>query len=116
MKTFFHILTIGWVISISFLACSAQVDVGQKTSEEVILVLDNEEWQFVDVRTPAEVERGYLKGTDFFMNFNHYDFEKKVETLDKSRPVLLICRSGSRSQRAATLLVEKGFEDVYNLE
>jgi rhodanese-related sulfurtransferase len=116
MKVFLHISMIAWLVSIGLSACSAQTEVGQKSGDQVTPLLDDEQWQLVDVRTPAEIDRGYLKGTDFFINFNSYDFEDKVESLDASQPVLLICRSGSRSQRAANLLVEKGFEAVYNLE
>jgi rhodanese-related sulfurtransferase len=116
MKVIVQFLSIGWILSLGFLACTGQTPVQQKTAQETIPLIENDDWQFVDVRTPAEVKRGFLKGTDYFMNFNHYDFENKVENLDKSRPVLMICRSGARSQRAAKLLLEKGFDKVYNLE
>jgi|SRR6056297_686197 len=116
MKTYVQTLTIAALILIGFFACSGQNEIEEKQSQDIIPIIENEDWQFVDVRTPAEVERGYLKGTDYFFNYNSYQFEEQVETLDKSRPVLLICRSGSRSGRAAKLLSEKGFEEVYNLK
>lgn len=116
MKTYIKTLFLSGIALISFFACTGQNEVEQKQSEEVIDNIENSNWQFVDVRTPAEVERGYLKGTDHFFNYNDYRFEEQVKTLDKSRPVLLICRSGARSGRAAKLLKEKGFEEVYDLK
>jgi rhodanese-related sulfurtransferase len=116
MKRTLTLFSISWLLALSFFACSGQSQVQQIKAEDVIPQIEQEDWQFVDVRTPGEVERGYLKGTDHFFNYNSTDFEKKVENLDKSRPVLFICHSGVRSRRAAQLLVKKGFTDVYDLQ
>jgi len=34
---------------------------------------------------------------------------------DKSTPIVLVCRSGGRSGRAAQMLVTNGFEEVFNM-
>lgn len=34
---------------------------------------------------------------------------------DKSTPIVLVCRSGGRSGRAAEMLVANGFENVFNM-
>jgi rhodanese-related sulfurtransferase len=39
----------------------------------------------------------------------------RVSELDKDTPVAVICATGSRSQSAAALLGQKGFETVYNV-
>lgn len=116
MKRTLTLLSINWLFVFSFLACSGQTEVQLKKAEDVIPQIEREDWQLVDVRTPEEINRGYLKGTDHFFDYNSTKFEKQVEILDKSRPVLLICRSGARSHRAAQLLVKKGFTEVYDLE
>ena len=47
------------------------------------------------------------------------DFVKEITELvkgDKNRKIILICHTGSRSQRAAKLLSENGFTNVYDIE
>ena len=68
----------------------------------------------VDVRTPQEYEAGHIPEA---VNINMYDpaFFARVQELDRSRPVYLYCRSGSRSQGAAELLTRIGFRSVFNL-
>lgn len=71
--------------------------------------------QIVDVRTPEEFTSGALPGAKNF-NINSSDFEKNLETLDKSKPVLVYCLSGGRSGNAAGIMADKGFKEVYNME
>ena len=40
----------------------------------------------------------------------------EAERLPRDRPLLLICRSGRRSERAMRILLDLGFEDVQNLK
>jgi rhodanese-related sulfurtransferase len=69
----------------------------------------------IDVRTPAEIKQGYIKGTSKFMDINSADFEKNINNLDKTKTYVMVCRSGARSGRAGQLMVNKGFKKVYNL-
>ena len=69
----------------------------------------------VDVRTPEEFAEGHIaKAVN--MNVNDNDFESKIATLDKEKPVMVYCRSGGRSAKAAGILKEKGFKHVYDLD
>jgi rhodanese-related sulfurtransferase len=105
------------LMAVAVWSCQAQSEHFERLSpEEVMEQMPESSWQIVDVRTPAEVKRGYLKGTTYFFDFNSYDFEEQVEQLDTAQAVLLICRSGARSSRAAELLKEKGFGEVYDLK
>lgn len=98
-------------------SCQGQADHFERLGpEEVVKQIPESSWQIVDVRTPSEVERGYLKGTTYFFDFNNYDFKEQVEQLDTAQAVLLICRSGARSARAAKVLQEKGFREIYDLK
>jgi thioredoxin len=51
-------------------------------------------------------------------NINWYDadFATKVGKLDKSKPVFVYCKAGSRSAQAAGKLSELGFKEIYSLE
>lgn len=68
--------------------------------------------QFVDVREPGEVAAGTLPGT---MNIPLGELAGRIDELDPSRRVVLLCRSGGRSTTAAQMLTAAGFGDVVNL-
>jgi rhodanese-related sulfurtransferase len=70
--------------------------------------------QIVDVRTPEEFAQGHLKGA---VNIDFYSptFEKDLAQLKKDQPVMVYCRSGGRSGKAATKMGEMGFSKVVDL-
>jgi rhodanese-related sulfurtransferase len=68
--------------------------------------------QLIDVREPDEVAAGTLPGA---VNIPLGDLENRLGELDRSRPLVLLCRSGGRSTIAAELVTTAGFEDVVNL-
>lgn len=69
--------------------------------------------QFVDVREPDEVATGTLPGTT---NIPLGLLPERLGELDRDRRVVVLCRSGGRSARAAEFLAQSGFTDVINLE
>lgn len=68
--------------------------------------------QLVDVREPSEVAGGTLPGA---VNIPLGELAARIDELDRSRRVVLLCRSGARSANAAALLAGAGFPDVVNL-
>lgn len=68
----------------------------------------------IDVRTNAEIKEGILPNA-IQIDYNGQDFETKIEKLDKSRPVFVYCAVGGRSGKTSTILLKKGFKQVYNL-
>ncbi|MCC7332619.1 MAG: rhodanese-like domain-containing protein [Flavobacteriales bacterium] len=88
------------------------VNVDSKTFKETISSVKG---ILLDVRTPEEWAEGIIKGAEK-IDFYDDNFSKNIEKLDKSIPVFVYCRSGGRSSEAATILKEKGFSKVYNLE
>jgi len=85
------------------------------TVQEFKQLMDKENVQLVDVRTPAEYESGKI-GDASNVDFLNANFETEISKLDKNLPTLIYCAAGSRSDRAATLMKELGFQEVYNLE
>lgn len=69
--------------------------------------------QFVDVRTPEEYAGGHAKGAKLQPLA---DLPQWAGKLKKDKPVVLICRSGSRSMKAATALAEQGFGTLVNIQ
>ena len=69
----------------------------------------------LDVRTPDEVAQGHIAGASI-LNIYDEDFERKLNLMQKDKPVYVYCRSGGRSSRAAQIMGKNGFSEVYNLE
>lgn len=70
--------------------------------------------QILDVRTPQEWGEGTIKNA-IKMNFYDADFDQQIEQLDKSKPVLVYCKSGGRSAQTMSKLKNIGFKETYNL-
>lgn len=68
----------------------------------------------LDVRTPDEVAQGHIPGASV-INIYDEDFERKVNLMQKDKPIYVYCRSGGRSSRAAEIMSQNGFSTVYNL-
>lgn len=71
--------------------------------------------QLIDVRTPQEFADFKIVNA-VNVDWNGADFIKKMETLDKSKPVFVYCLSGGRSKAAASKLAENGFVKIYELK
>lgn len=69
----------------------------------------------LDVRTPAEFAEGHLTNALNY-DWNGSAFDKQIAGLDKSKPVLVYCRSGSRSAAAAAHMRAIGFTEVYEMD
>lgn len=75
----------------------------------------NKEVQLVDVRTPQEFQEGAIAHAKN-INVNDAKFKENIQKLDKKKPVYIYCRSGARSQTAAKIMVELGFENIIDLQ
>lgn len=71
--------------------------------------------QVVDVRTEGEYVDGHLVNATN-IDVLQADFKEKVANLDKDKPVMVYCKIGGRSAKAAGILKEMGFKDVTDLE
>ena len=71
--------------------------------------------QLVDVRTPEEYSEGHLENA-VNIDVTADDFDAKVATLDKDKPVMVYCKSGGRSAKASARLKELGFKNITDLE
>ena len=70
--------------------------------------------RLIDVRTPQEFDKGHLPEAEL-IDFLENDFKQKIAILDKQDPVLVYCRSGNRSDRAAEQMEQMGFERIITL-
>ena len=109
-----------WLMLILFSQCSHNNDVVQDMSpaEAQKLIIGNNNnpgFMIVDVRTPEEFNSGHLEGS-INIDYNADDFDAKIGQLDKNKTFLVYCRSGHRSSKAVSLMKDKGFRSIKNLE
>ena len=78
--------------------------------------IESKKVQLVDVRTSKEYSGGYIKDAVNIDFFQKKEFTEYFEGLERSQPVYLYCRSGQRSQKAATRLLSMGFEQIIDLK
>ena len=68
----------------------------------------------VDVRTPAEFREGHLPGA---VNMDYFGgpFETQIQSLPKTAPVLLYCRTGNRSGSAYGIMTKAGIGNILHM-
>jgi rhodanese-related sulfurtransferase len=71
-----------------------------------------EDFQLIDVREDFEYEMSNLGGELIPLGGILIESEK----VDKTKPVVVMCRSGKRSAQAIMLLEQRGFTNLYNLQ
>lgn len=70
-------------------------------------------YQILDTREWGEYKVSHIPGAEF-VGYDNFD-PKSVSHLDKSKPVLVYCSIGYRSERIGEKLQEMGFTNVQNL-
>ncbi|ASO03526.1 rhodanese-related sulfurtransferase [Arenibacter algicola] len=86
------------------------------SQEEWSEQFENDENAFLlDVRTPEEVEEGYIPNATNIDIYLGQEFVAELEKLDKTKNYYVYCRSGQRSGQACAIMNKLGFENAYNL-
>lgn len=73
--------------------------------------LDKENTIIVDVREDIERELGYIEGS---INIPLDSLRDRLSELDKSKKIIVYCAIGLRGYVASRILMQHGFENVYN--
>lgn len=81
---------------------------------DATLKINHDDAVVVDVRSIKEFSDGHILHAE---NIPLNSLKDQLPRLEKykQRPVILVCRSGSRSGAAASMLRKAGFEQAYNL-
>lgn len=113
------------ILFVVALSSCAQNPVGEKGAA-VVVDLSQEDFkknyenfeglQLLDVRTASEIAAGKI-GVAKELDVFDPEFTEKIAALefDKLKPVVIYCKSGGRSSRAAQIFIDQGFTEVYNL-
>lgn len=115
MKKIFTILSIALLVITTNCKDDSKGEIKLVTPEEMQTLIDTKDVQLVDVRTPEEFKDGYIEHSQN-IDFNSPTFDEDVSKLDKSKPVILYCRSGGRSSKCSEKLLQAGFVKIYELE
>src|SRR6266571_4516961 len=68
--------------------------------------------KILDVRDQSEWEEGHIKGAT---HIPYYFLVQRLQELDNTQPLALICASGQRSSIACSLLQKHGFTELFNV-
>lgn len=114
MKTSSILLSLLFVFVFS---CKQQFEGEAKvvSLEEMQTLLQLENVQLVDVRTPEEYQAGFIAEAQN-IDFMSPTFDEDIKTLDKEKPVLLYCQKGGRSAKCAEKMKDLGFKKVYDMQ
>jgi len=100
-----------------FVSCKEEPKEGIElvTPEEMQELSELDDVQVVDVRTPEEYKEGHIANSQ---NINYFsdDFDREIRQLDKSKPVIVYCKSGKRSGKCVDKMKEAGFVKIYDLD
>ena len=91
------------------------------------LLKENHEAKLIDIRTSMEflfighpkdcIHIAWMEDPDWEINPHFY---KEINQIQKAStnnncPIILICRSGNRSEKAGLELIEKGMENIFHI-
>ena len=103
------------VLFLVTLSCINEDKAVMVTPEEMQTILHSEDVQLIDVRTPEEYSDGHIENSQN-IDFKSPTFGEDILVLDKSKPVIVYCKSGKRSGNSSKILMKAGFVKVYDLE
>lgn len=71
-------------------------------------------FRIIDVREPSEWggELGHIQGAELVPLST---LAQAAASWDRATPLVMVCRSGGRSGRATSQLVQMGFKEVHNM-
>lgn len=70
----------------------------------------------LDVRTTKEYNEAHLANAVQIDVLDSVAFLQQVQQLDKTKKYIVYCRSGKRSAKAAGILSQLGFKQIWNME
>jgi len=78
-----------------------------------VSLMDDDELVILDVREEKDRTVGFITND---LNIPMAQVKSKIDSLDKSKSILVYCKSGTRSDRIADILSKSNFQKVYSLK
>lgn len=77
------------------------------------MMASGDEYTLVDVRTQEEYDEGHIEGA-LLLPLDQLETLSEEQLTDKEATILVYCRSGNRSAQASEILVDLGYQNVYD--
>ncbi|OZM58726.1 hypothetical protein CIB95_00265 [Lottiidibacillus patelloidae] len=89
--------------------------IAQINTDELASIMQgtNDNTIFIDVREPYEFEEGHIND---MINMPLSSLEDNYEELPLDSEIVIICRSGNRSMKAANMLKKYGYTKLINVQ
>ena len=78
-----------------------------------VSLMDDDELIILDVREEKERASGFISSD---INIPMGQVKNKIDSLDKSKNILVYCKSGTRSDQISGFLSKNEFQNVYSLK
>ena len=98
----------------AFIGLTAYIAYKKYTQYQVLKLVPNllkQGGQIIDVRTVEEFNSAHKDGS---INIPLNVLNNRMKELDKTKPIIVCCASGSRSAMAKRTFLSNGFENVHN--
>jgi NADPH-dependent 2,4-dienoyl-CoA reductase/sulfur reductase-like enzyme/rhodanese-related sulfurtransferase len=93
-------------------ACNLEDGLVQQVMFTQVRKLVEEGAYLLDVREEGEHNYARVKGA---VNIPLSQLRRRLDEIPRDRPIYIYCRSGQRSYNAARVLMQTGFQEVYNV-
>ena len=115
MKKISILFSLVFALSLTNCVSDSNTEIKVISPEEMQTLLELDDVQIVDVRTPEEYKDGFITNSQN-IDFNSPTFDEDITKLDKTKPVILYCKSGQRSAKCSKKLKDAGFVKIYDLD
>lgn len=83
------------------------------SADDVFTMLqDKDKYFLLDVRTQEEYDEGFIENS---VLIPVSELESRLSEIPAGKPIIVYCRTGSRSTQAAEILIKNNFGPVYNM-
>lgn len=93
------------------LGCNGVFKKDTLNKEQLTTLLTHNSVKIIDVRTSKEYEEAHIPEA---INYPIESLMDSLALLDQSEEIIVVCRSGNRSRKAKRLLIDNGFNKVYD--
>lgn len=118
MKTIIVILLIALLLFISFKFLTTKEESASSynkiTVDKAKEMMEKEDVIIIDVRTEDEYNTSHIKNAVLIPN-ETIGNEKLKEVSNLNQKIIVYCRSGARSKKAAMKLINIGYKNVYDM-
>lgn len=93
------------------LGCNGVFKKDTLNKEQLTTLLTHNSIKIIDVRTSKEYEEAHIPEA---INYPIESLTDSLALLDQSEEIIVVCRSRNRSRKAKRLLIDNGFNKVYD--